>query len=126
MYTEFYGFREKPFSLVPDPGFLYPSSKHRMALTYLEYALMDGIGFVLLTGEIGAGKTTIIRKLLSQVGSDIEVAVVMGRKILTLREGSNQRPHILKNNYAAMIDNRNQTTFQNQCDELRKHLETVA
>lgn len=81
MYTEFYGFREKPFNLVPDPSFLYPSSKHRMALTYLEYALMDGIGFVLLTGEIGAGKTTIIRKLLSQIDDDIEVAVVSNTNV---------------------------------------------
>jgi len=81
MYTEFYGFREKPFSLVPDPSFLYPSSTHRMALTYLEYALMDGIGFVLLTGEIGVGKTTIIRKILSQIGSDIEVAVVFNTNV---------------------------------------------
>ncbi len=60
------------------------------------------------------------------VTHDIEVAVVMGRKILTLREGSNRTPLILKNSSAAMIDNRNQTAFQNKCDELRKHLETVA
>jgi len=81
MYTEFYGFREKPFNLAPDPSFLYLSSKHRMALTYLEYALMDGIGFVLLTGEIGAGKTTIIRKLLAQLGNDIEIAVVFNTNV---------------------------------------------
>ena len=81
MYTEFYGFREKPFNLVPDPSFLYLSSKHRMALTYLEYAMMDGIGFVLLTGEIGAGKTTIIRKLLAQLGNDIEIAVVFNTNV---------------------------------------------
>ena len=60
------------------------------------------------------------------VTHDIEAAVVMGRNILTLRQGSNRTPHILKNNYAAMIDHRNQTAFQNKCDELRKHLETVA
>ena len=81
MYKEFYGFREKPFNLVPDPSFLYLSSKHRMALTYLDYALMDGVGFVLLTGEIGAGKTTIIRKLLTQLGKDIEVAVVFNTNV---------------------------------------------
>ena len=81
MYTEFYGFREKPFNLTPDPGFLYMSSKHRMALTYLEYALMDGIGFVLLTGEIGAGKTTIIRKLLTQLRNNIEIAVIFNTNV---------------------------------------------
>ena len=81
MYLDFYGFRQKPFNLVADPGFLYMSSKHRLALTYLEYGLMDGIGFVLLTGEIGAGKTTLIRKLLSQLPEDIEVAVVFNTNV---------------------------------------------
>jgi len=81
MYRDFYGFRQKPFNLVADPGFLYMSSKHRLALTYLEYGLMDGIGFVLLTGEIGAGKTTLIRKLLSQLPEDIEVAVVFNTNV---------------------------------------------
>ena len=81
MYKEFYGFRVKPFNLVADPSFLYLSSKHRLALTYLEYGLMDGIGFVLLTGEIGAGKTTLIRKLLSQLPGDIEVAVVFNTNV---------------------------------------------
>jgi len=81
MYRDFYGFSVKPFNLVADPGFLYMSSKHRLALTYLEYGLMDGIGFVLLTGEIGAGKTTLIRKLLSQLPEDIEVAVVFNTNV---------------------------------------------
>jgi len=81
MYEEFYNLREKPFSIVPDPSFLYPSSKHRMALSYLEYGLLDGIGFILLTGEIGTGKTTILRKLLSQIPSDIEVGVISNTNV---------------------------------------------
>ena len=81
MYKEFYGFQEKPFSLVPDPNFLYLSAKHRTALTYLEYAVIDGIGFVLLTGDIGTGKTTIVRQLMSQVSKDIEVAVVFNTNV---------------------------------------------
>ena len=81
MYRDFYGFSQKPFNLVADPGFLYMSSKHRLALTYLEYGLTDGIGFVLLTGEIGTGKTTLIRQLLSQVEKDLEVAVVFNTNV---------------------------------------------
>jgi general secretion pathway protein A len=81
MYTEFYKFREKPFSIVPDPAYLYLSSKHQMALTYLEYGLMDGIGFILMTGEIGTGKTTIIRKLLDQLPQDMEVALVSNTNV---------------------------------------------
>ena len=81
MYKEFYGFKEKPFSIISDPGFLYMSPKHRMALTYLEYGLMDGIGFILLTGEIGTGKTTLIKRLLKQIGGDIEVAVIFNTNV---------------------------------------------
>ena len=81
MYEEFYGFREKPFSIVPDPSFLYMSARHQTALTYLEYGLMDGIGFILLTGEIGTGKTTLIKRLLMQIGRDHEVAVIFNTNV---------------------------------------------
>ncbi len=76
MYTEFYGFTEKPFNLVPDPNYLYLSSRHGKALTFLEYGLSEKVGFVMLTGEVGTGKTTLIRYLLNQVESDMEVAVI--------------------------------------------------
>ncbi len=69
MYENFYGLREKPFSLLPDPGFLYPSAKHRMALVLLEYSLMNQSG-------IGTGKTTLIRQLLSQLGRDTSVGLI--------------------------------------------------
>jgi general secretion pathway protein A len=81
MYTAFYGFRQKPFNLVPDPSFLYLSPKHRMALTHLEYGLMDRIGFILLTGEIGTGKTTIVKQFLNQIGADTEVAVIFNTNV---------------------------------------------
>ena len=81
MYKGFYGFREKPFGLAADPGYLYLSSKHRLALSYLEYALLDGAGFALLTGEIGSGKTTIIKQLLLQIGRDIATAVVFNTNV---------------------------------------------
>lgn len=76
MYTEFFGFTEKPFNLVPDPNYLFLSSRHEKALTFLEYGLSERVGFVMLTGEIGIGKTTLIRHLLNQVESDMDVAVV--------------------------------------------------
>ena len=111
MYEEFYGFREKPFNLAPDPSFLYLSPKHRMALTYLDYALMDGIGFVLLTGEIGAGKTTIIRKLLTQLEPDLEVAVVFNTNVsseqlleLILQEFELESPKRRKTTYLDILN----------------------
>ncbi len=76
MYENFYGFKEKPFHIVPNPKYLYLSPKHQNALTYLEYGLAEGVGFILLTGEIGTGKTTLIRHILNQIESKIEVAVV--------------------------------------------------
>jgi type II secretory pathway predicted ATPase ExeA/CheY-like chemotaxis protein len=76
MYEKFYGLRGKPFSLLPDPEFLYLSDKHRMALTLLEYGLWNQASFSVITGEIGAGKTTLIRHLLNQFDSDLVVGLI--------------------------------------------------
>ncbi len=76
MYKNFYGLREKPFSLLPDPGFLYPSEKHQMALALLEYSLMNHASFSVITGGIGTGKTTLIRQLLNQLGRDVTVGLI--------------------------------------------------
>jgi general secretion pathway protein A len=64
MYENFFGLTERPFSLLPDPDFLYLSPQHKLARAYLEYGLTQKIGFVVLTGEIGTGKTTLIKSLL--------------------------------------------------------------
>jgi type II secretory pathway predicted ATPase ExeA len=76
MYETFYGFREKPFSMLPDPGFLYLSKKHQAALTLLEYGLLNQVGFCVISGEPGAGKTTILRTLLSRVGDETTVGLI--------------------------------------------------
>ncbi|MDH3590041.1 MAG: AAA family ATPase [Gammaproteobacteria bacterium] len=76
MYEAFYGFSEKPFSLLPDPAFLYLGRKHRMALTMLQYGLMNNAGFTVITGEIGSGKTTLIRQLLDEIEEDITVGLI--------------------------------------------------
>jgi len=76
MYESYYGLREKPFALAPDPGFLYPSRHHQFALMMLEYAIMNRAGFSMLTGEVGSGKTTLIRHLLGRVTDDIRVGMI--------------------------------------------------
>ncbi len=76
MYEEFYGFKEKPFSMLPDPGFLFLSKKHRAALTLLEYGLLNHVGFCVLSGEPGAGKTTILRALLERVPDNVTVGLI--------------------------------------------------
>ena len=58
MYRSFYGFRVKPFQLKPDPNFFFGSKGHKRAMAYLEYGLSQGEGFIVITGEVGAGKTT--------------------------------------------------------------------
>jgi type II secretory pathway predicted ATPase ExeA len=76
MYEAFYGFKEKPFSMLPDPGFLYLSKKHRAALTLLEYGLLNHVGFCVISGEPGAGKTTILRAMLERISDDITVGLI--------------------------------------------------
>ena len=76
MYDAFYGFREKPFSLLPDPDYLYLSPQHEKALGLLELSLHNQAGFCVISGEIGAGKTTLIRKLLTLAGGEFRVGLV--------------------------------------------------
>ena len=76
MYRAFYHLSEKPFTLLPDPGFLYMSEKHRMAFTLLEYGLMSQAGFTVISGDIGAGKTTLIRHLLDNMDQDHTIGLI--------------------------------------------------
>jgi general secretion pathway protein A len=76
MYTEFYGLGEKPFSLTPDPRFLFLSASHREALAHVLYGIDQGEGFISVTGEVGTGKTTLCWTLLERLGPDTEVAFV--------------------------------------------------
>ncbi len=76
MYESFYGFQEKPFTLLPDPSFLYFGKKHSTAFSMLEYGLQSQVGFTVITGEVGSGKTTLIRHLLNQVEDDVTIGLV--------------------------------------------------
>jgi general secretion pathway protein A len=76
MYETFYSFREKPFSLLPDPAFLFLARQHSTALAVLEYGLVNQAGFTVVTGEIGCGKTTLIRHVLNSLGQDITVGLL--------------------------------------------------
>jgi general secretion pathway protein A len=81
MYKQFYGFKEHPFKLTPDPEFLYLSPIHKKALLYLTYGLETKKGFIQLTGEIGSGKTTVIRSLLKNLHKEVKVAYIVNPKL---------------------------------------------
>jgi general secretion pathway protein A len=81
MYLKHFNLTERPFSITPDPRFLYMSDRHREALAHLLYGLGEGGGFVQLTGEVGTGKTTICRCLLEQVPGNVDVALVLNPKV---------------------------------------------
>jgi general secretion pathway protein A len=81
MYAEHFGLSELPFSLTPDPRYVYMSERHREALAHLIYGISQGDGFVQLTGEVGTGKTTICRCLLEQLPSDVDVALIFNPRL---------------------------------------------
>ena len=81
MYNEYFGFKEAPFSIAPDPRYLYMTAQHREALAHLVYGLNSEGGCILLTGEVGTGKTTICRCLLEQIPDRANVALVLNPKV---------------------------------------------
>lgn len=85
MYNEYFGLKDTPFSIAPDPRFLYMSDQHREALAHLLYGLNSEGGFVLLTGEVGTGKTTVCRCLLDQIPANSSIAFIFNPK-LTVEE----------------------------------------
>jgi len=85
MYKEYFGLKEPPFSIAPDPHYLYMSEHHREALAHLLYGINSDNGFVLLTGEVGTGKTTVCRCLLEQLPENSNIAFILNPK-LTVEE----------------------------------------
>ncbi len=77
MYEQFYGFQESPFNITPDPRFLFFSEKHREAFSHLLFGVRERKGFIQITGEVGAGKTTLCRALLEELGDDYKTALIL-------------------------------------------------
>lgn len=76
MYEAFYHLREKPFSILPDPDLIYWGKMHSMAFTMLEFGVMNNAGFTVITGEIGSGKTTLVRHLLKKISPQITIGLI--------------------------------------------------
>lgn len=84
MYTSFFGLAEPPFAITPDPRYLYLSDRHAEALAHLLYGVTHSGGFVQLTGEVGTGKTTVVRSLLAQVPDNADVALILNPRVSPL------------------------------------------
>ncbi len=81
MYTGFFGLHEKPFAITPDPRYLFLSERHAEALAHLLYGINEAGGFIQLTGEVGTGKTTVVRSLLGQIPKDAHVALILNPRV---------------------------------------------
>jgi general secretion pathway protein A len=85
MYTSFFGLGEKPFAITPDPRYLFMSERHAEALAHLLYGINEAGGFIQLTGEVGTGKTTVVRSLLERMPGHAEVAVILNPQLSPLQ-----------------------------------------
>ncbi|MEW6184391.1 MAG: AAA family ATPase [Thermodesulfobacteriota bacterium] len=81
MYTQFYGFKERPFEITPDPGFLFLGESHREALAHLIYAARDRKGFTVITGEVGTGKTTLVQAFLHRLNGKVKTAYIFNPRL---------------------------------------------
>ncbi len=81
MYTEYFGLSAKPFELLPNPKFLYLSKGHRKALSYLQYGVQEHAGFTLLTGEVGSGKTTLVRDIINKISEDVTLSMIFNTRV---------------------------------------------
>ena len=84
MYCSFYHFKEKPFNLLPDPDYLYLSSNHQSALNHLDYGLTDQTGFIIVIGDMGTGKTTLLKHLVRSLDESVQVAIVFNTNVSPL------------------------------------------
>ncbi|MBV5339601.1 MAG: AAA family ATPase [Deltaproteobacteria bacterium] len=106
MYESFFNLKQKPFDLLPDPDFLFMSSSHKKVLSYLDYGIRERVGFILLTGEVGSGKTTIIRNLIKKNLTDVVLS-----KIFNTRVDSEQLIAMINDDFGLPVLNKDKITL---------------
>ena len=106
MYEAFFNLTQKPFDLLPDPDFLFMSSSHKKALSYLDYGIRERVGFILLTGEVGSGKTTIIRNLIKKNLTNVVLS-----KVFNTRVDSEQLIAMINDDFGLSIRNKDKITL---------------
>ncbi|MDD2499206.1 MAG: XrtA-associated ATPase [Geobacter sp.] len=106
MYEAFFNLKQKPFDLLPNPDFLFMSSSHKRALSYLDYGIRERVGFILLTGEVGSGKTTIIRNLIKKNLDNVILS-----KIFNTRVDSDQLLAMINDDFGLPVQNKDKITM---------------
>src|SRR5262244_381813 len=84
VYASYFGLKEAPFAITPDPRYVYLGDRHREALAHLLYGIGEGGGFVQLTGEVGTGKTTLCRCLIEQLPAGVDVALILNPRLTAI------------------------------------------
>ena len=106
MFDDFYGLKGRPFQLTPDPAFYFESLTHRKALSYLGYGLAQGEGFVVITGEVGAGKSTLVAHLMST----IDPARLTAAQVVTSKLDSEELVHVVAQAFGLLIEGHDKAT----------------
>ncbi|MDE2596177.1 MAG: XrtA-associated ATPase [Sphingomonadales bacterium] len=106
MFDDFYGLKGRPFQLTPDPAFYFESLTHRKALSYLNYGLAQGEGFVVITGEVGAGKSTLVAHLMSK----IDPARLTAAQVVTSKLDGEEIVHVVAQAFGLMIEGHDKAT----------------
>ncbi|MDP2911875.1 MAG: XrtA-associated ATPase [Candidatus Omnitrophota bacterium] len=112
MYLEYYGLREKPFSVTADPSFLYLSKKHREAISHMQYGIQERMGFLEITGEIGAGKTTICKALLNKLDERTKTAFILNGNLSEV-----QLLQAITEDFGIQVKNKNKITMINELNK---------
>jgi general secretion pathway protein A len=112
MYESFFKLKKKPFELVPDPAFIYLSRSHKKALTYLDYGIRERVGFILLTGEVGSGKTTLIRDLLNKKYEKVVLA-----KVFNTRVSSDQLLAMINDDFGLPVQGKDKVALMRELND---------
>lgn len=132
MYIDFYGLKEKPFDLTPDSHFLFLSQKHKEALAHIKYGILEKRGFILITGEIGSGKTTLCRALLKELDRRYKVALVLNTivsptgllrciiKDLGIKTKARSKEALMDVLYGFLLENRDVVIVIDEAQNLKK------
>ena len=112
MYEKHFSFKCKPFDLVPNPEFLFPSTTHKKAITYLDYGIKAKIGFILLSGEVGSGKTTIVRNLTKNLNGSIKLSRINYTKV-----SSEQLISMINKDFGLIVEGKNKSKLLSELND---------